>query len=94
MEDKVEEKYLPQWEKILIEAMGQLHKKSLGVETNGNSAFSLTPPLLLRRWKQRVDDMEDLRNFAKSRDIMSPLEMTYVKHFEWLKEMATRAIGF
>ncbi|WP_025027435.1 hypothetical protein [Caldalkalibacillus mannanilyticus] len=94
MEDKVEEKYLPQWEKILIEAMGQLHKKSLGVETNGNSAFSLTPPLLLRRWKQRVDDMEDLRNFAKSRDIMSPLEMTYVKHFEWLKEMATRAIRF
>jgi spore coat protein YsxE len=95
IEDIVEEKYRGDWEHQMMQCMGELHQLTLGYSDNyvaKKTALSL--PVLLQRWHSRLIQMNEYKKFAQNRDIMSPIEATYVANFDYLHELGLRAIRY
>jgi spore coat protein YsxE len=94
VEDAVEEKYRDDWERQIIQCMGQLHQATLSFAEQHLAKPSLSSPVLLQRWHSRLIQMNEYKKFAEDREIMSPIEMTYVANFDYLHELGLRAIRY
>jgi spore coat protein YsxE len=94
VEDKVEEKYKVQWEMSILKGLGQLHAISENLEGLTFSSPSLSSDVLLERWEKRLEKLDEYKEFIKSRNVMSPFETTFLSHFNYLRELALRAIRY
>jgi hypothetical protein len=60
--------------------MGKLHQSTMEYGAQYASKPTLSSPVLLQRWHARLIQMNEYKKFAQDRDIMSPIEATYVLH--------------
>ncbi|WP_202080238.1 phosphotransferase [Caldalkalibacillus salinus] len=91
VEDHIEEKYKDNWEQDILNSLGTLHK--LTTSTNGERE-SIFHEALLKRWRTRLLQMVEYKNFAEDRSVLSPVETAYITHFDYLQELALRAIRY
>ena len=96
--NQVEEKYSDHWELRIARGMGKLHARTLFLKEQLGSAIKVTPLFsaqgLLKRWKSRLQEMNQYKQFAESRNLMSPIEQAFVKQYKYLTELGQRAIKY
>lgn len=97
IEDKIEDKYSGQWESTVLKKLGQLHaysKKSGLSERVIDQHKPMKLELVLEKWKHRLMMINEYKQFALERPFMSPFESTFVTSFEYVNELAVRAIKY
>lgn len=94
IEDIVEEKYCDAWELKMIQGIGKLHQATINFDEGYTKQPSLSSSILLQRWHTRLNQMIEYKKFAKDRELMSPIEVAFVSHFEYLHELGLRAIRY
>ena len=91
--DRTEEKYREDWPQRVLRQLGHLHRLTLAYEEPA-PVSPLTPEIIGRRWKNRLEKMQAYRQLALGKPFMSPFEIAYVSHFEYLKELARQAMRY
>jgi|GEM_PF-6043326 len=78
-------------EEVLLQMMGKLHRLTTNIGHLQQNDHSLKPDLLIKRWEERLKEMRDYKQFASSRDLMSPIEESFVARFTYLQKLGARA---
>lgn len=94
IEDIVEEKYSDAWELKMIQCIGKLHRATVDFDEGYKKRVYLSSPILLQRWHNRLVQMIEYKKFAQDRELMSPIEVAFVSHFEYLHGLSLRAIRY
>lgn len=94
IEDIMEEKYCDDWEMKMIQCIARLHRATINFEESYEKQPSLSSRNLLQRWHKRLGQMIQYKKFAQDREMMSPIEVAFVSHFEYLHELSLRAIRY
>jgi spore coat protein YsxE len=94
IEDIMEEKYCDNWELKMMQCIGRLHRATSNFEESNAKQPSLSSRTLLQRWHKRLVHMIEYKKFAQDREMMSPIEVAFVSHFEYLHELGLRAIRY
>jgi spore coat protein YsxE len=93
IENIIEHKYLEDWETDILKALGEMHAITLDYKPR-SLQIPLTTNVLLKRWQNRLVEMKEYKQFAENREIMSPLEIAFIAHYNYLQEHGLRAIRY
>lgn len=94
MEDKVEEKYRQNWEMQIMKCVGEMHRKTVHLAEESLLPRTLSLSAIEKRWKKRLKKMDEYKQFAEQREVMSPMEVAFVEKYEYLQKLGHRAIDY
>lgn len=94
IEEKIEEKYRPNWEREVITLLARLHQESAKLKLDACPIRPLSLPIVTKRWRKRLNKLQEYKEELNRKETRDRFEQLFLARYEYVQQLGYRALAY